>query len=101
MPGEAEGLPGLYGKLPARGDFVRRRLPLAFVEPWDGWLQEAIVASRRALGERWLDVYLTSPMWRFALSAGLCGEPAAAGRMACARSVFWMSIGRQPPSLRT
>ena len=27
--------PGFYGKLPARGDFVRRRLPSAFVAPWD------------------------------------------------------------------
>ena len=38
--------PGLYGKLPARGDFVTRRLDRGFVEAWDDWLQQAILASR-------------------------------------------------------
>src|SRR5262245_41102935 len=67
---------GLYGKLPSHGDFLRRRASDAFVETWDGWLQEGMVASRAALGERWLDVYLTSPAWRFACAAGVCGaEP--------------------------
>jgi type VI secretion system protein ImpM len=31
------------------------------------------------MGEAWLEAYLTSPIWRFALSAGLCGDAAAAG----------------------
>nr|WP_081417744.1 type VI secretion system-associated protein TagF [endosymbiont of Riftia pachyptila] len=31
------------------------------------------------LGESWLDIYLTSPIWRFALSTGLCGEAAWCG----------------------
>jgi len=67
---------GLYGKLPSHGDFLRRRTSEAFVEKWDGWLQECMVESRAALGDRWLDVYLTSPAWRFACSAGTCGpEP--------------------------
>ena len=26
---------GWYGKLPASGDFVTRRLPPSFIEPWD------------------------------------------------------------------
>lgn len=30
---------GWFGKLPALGDFVQRRLPPSFVEPWDEWLQ--------------------------------------------------------------
>ena len=34
--------------------------------------------SRDALGEGWLETYLTAPVWRFALAAGCCG-PAAAG----------------------
>ena len=36
------------------------------------WLQECLAASRSSLGERWLDVYLTSPAWRFACAAGTC-----------------------------
>jgi type VI secretion system protein ImpM len=42
--------PGLYGKVPAIGDFVLRRLPARFVEPWDQWLRESINASQNQLG---------------------------------------------------
>jgi type VI secretion system protein ImpM len=72
---------GFYGKLPSHGDFLRRRVADAFVGVWDGWLQECIAASRSALGERWLDVYLTSPAWRFACAPGACGPAPVAGVM--------------------
>jgi type VI secretion system protein ImpM len=75
----AETAPGYHGKLPAKGDFISRRLPREFLDPWDSWLQDVIGGSRARMGEAWLDAYLTSPIWRFALSAGLCGEGAAAG----------------------
>lgn len=70
---------GFYGKLPARGDFVQRNLPRSFIEPWDNWLQDALAGSREQLGEQWLRSYLTSPVWRFALCGGLCGEQVVAG----------------------
>lgn len=70
---------GFYGKLPVVGDFVSRRLPNEFITPWDGWLQSAIAASREELGDDWLNSYLTSPIWRFLLSSGLCGNKAVAG----------------------
>lgn len=39
MPGEAlEAYAGLWGKLPATGDFVARGLPDAFRARWDGWV---------------------------------------------------------------
>ena len=72
---------GYYGKVPTKGDFVGRGLPRTFVDPWDQWLQAAIDASRRQLGGRWLDIYLTSPVWRFVLSPGICGNGAGAGVM--------------------
>jgi type VI secretion system protein ImpM len=72
---------GFYGKLPSHGDFLRRRVSDAFVGVWDGWLQECIAASRGTLGERWLDVYLTSPVWRFACAAGTCGPAPVVGVM--------------------
>src|SRR5262245_52564687 len=72
---------GLYGKLPSNGDFLRRRTSDAFVDRWDAWLQGCMAASRSALGERWLDVYLTSPAWRFACSAGACGPAPVVGVM--------------------
>jgi len=71
--------PGLYGKLPILGDFVYRRLPASFVQPWDAWLQASLCASREQLGSGWLEVYLTSPIWRFVLSPGNCGDKASAG----------------------
>ena len=71
--------PGYYGKVPVKGDFVARHLPRAFVEPWDGWLRAALSCSREQLGEEWLASYLVSPVWRFVLSAGLCGDWTVAG----------------------
>lgn len=71
--------PGFYGKLPAVGDFVSRRLPRSFIDPWDQWLQNAVASSRERLEARWLDLYLTSPIWRFALAADVCGPTAWAG----------------------
>ncbi|TIQ34699.1 MAG: type VI secretion system-associated protein TagF [Mesorhizobium sp.] len=35
--------PGLYGKMPATGDFVTRRLSGDFVRVWDRWLAQHIV----------------------------------------------------------
>ena len=72
---------GLFGKLPSHGDFLRRRASDAFVDRWDVWLRESLAASREALGERWLDVYLTSPAWRFVCAAGTCGPAAVIGLM--------------------
>ena len=71
--------PGIHGKLPSHGDFITRRLPREFVDVWDGWLQHAIAASKADLGEAWLETYLTSPIWSFALGAGICGAGAWAG----------------------
>jgi type VI secretion system protein ImpM len=67
-------VPGIYGKLPGLGDFVTRRLPAQFVQPWDLWLRECLAASRAQLANAWLDTYLTSPIWRFALSPGIAGQ---------------------------
>ena len=68
------GLPGFYGKFPELGDFVNRRMPRSFLDHWDEWLQNAIATSRQQLGEDWLNLYLSSPVWRFVVSGGLCGE---------------------------
>ncbi len=68
------GAAGFYGKLPSLGDFVTRRLPTQFVQPWDLWLRESVAASKAQLDQAWLDHYLTSPIWRFALSPGIAGQ---------------------------
>jgi len=74
-------VPGWYGKVPALGDFASRRLPGEFTDAWDAWLQRSLAASRRQLGERWLEIYLTSPIWRFMLLQRTCGADAWAGVM--------------------
>jgi type VI secretion system protein ImpM len=72
---------GFYGKLPSHGDFLKRRVSDAFVSVWDDWLQRSLAASRSALGARWLDVYLTSPSWRFACASGAVGDRPLLGLM--------------------
>lgn len=87
MPGpgpELSGGPvaiGLYGKMPAHGDFVRRALPGSFVTPWDAWLAAGIAAARDRLGQEFAAVWDSAPAWRFALPAGICGPDAVAGVM--------------------
>lgn len=70
---------GLFGKLPAHGDFVRRVLPRSFVTPWDAWLSEGMAAAREALGEQWDAAWEAAPVWRFRLAPGICGPDAAVG----------------------
>ncbi len=72
---------GVFGKLPAHGDFVQRNLPAGFINVWDGWLQHFIAGTKEQLGESWLDVYLTSPLWRFVFSAGVIDENVWTGIM--------------------
>lgn len=71
--------PGLFGKLPSRGDFVARRLDPACRDALDTWLQAGILTSRRVLGDAWLRAYLHAPVWRFACPAGACGAAPLAG----------------------
>lgn len=65
-------VPGWYGKLPGFGDFASRRLSNAFITDWDSWLQQGMTQLRHS-GENWLERYLNSPVWRFALGAHILG----------------------------
>ena len=65
---------GLFGKLPAHGDFIQRNLSAGFINIWDEWLQHFIRGTQEQLGESWLDIYLTSPIWRFVFSSGVIDE---------------------------
>ncbi|MGD8783703.1 MAG: type VI secretion system-associated protein TagF [Thioalkalispiraceae bacterium] len=78
---ETERQIGVYGKLPVHGDFVHRNLPRSFISIWDDWLQIYIAGSKEQIGEEWLDIYLTSPIWRFVLSAGVIDGNQWAGIM--------------------
>lgn len=73
--------PGFYGKCPQQGDFVSRRLPGTFIDPVDSWLQEGIHFAKNEWAEQWLDYYLTSPIWHFVISDGLCGKESWSGTL--------------------
>src|SRR5215831_17724017 len=64
----------LYGKVPAKRDFIAIGAPRDFLNAWEPWLQGAISASRTALGDRWQSAFLTAPIWRFWLGADICGR---------------------------
>jgi type VI secretion system protein ImpM len=72
-------LRGFFGKIPGHGDFIDRGLAAGFKDKLDEWLQHGLASSRAVIGDDWLNVYLTSPVWRFTTCAGACGSQAWAG----------------------
>jgi type VI secretion system protein ImpM len=71
---DGDAAPGWFGKISSLGDFAHRRLPPAWLQACDAWLSQALRTSQAALGDRWLDVYLTSPMQRFAWAPGVIDD---------------------------
>ena len=70
---------GYFGKMPARGDFLSQGLPRDFTDPWDDWVQVALEESQNRFSDQWLDIYLTSPVWHFAIAPAICGSETWAG----------------------
>lgn len=83
--------PGWHGKLPTLGDFASRRLPPAFLTPWDDWLAAGLQGLREADPAGWLDRYLAAPSLRFLLMPGVL--PGDAGQQAWA-GVLMPSVDR-------
>ncbi|MEM7422239.1 MAG: type VI secretion system-associated protein TagF [Pseudomonadota bacterium] len=65
---------GVFGKLPARRDYVQNGVDQGLMALMDPWLQACQQESRGHLGEAWLDVYLTAPIWRFWMGPGTIGQ---------------------------
>ena len=99
---------GFFGKLPSAGDFVQRRLPAGFVDVWDQHFENAVAASRGALGGDWHEAYHASPVWRFLLAPGVCGDSAWLGVMGpgtdrvgrCFPMVIAIPLAADPESCR-
>ena len=70
---------GLFGKLPARGDFLRENLPRDFTDAWDAWWQRGLAETQRMAGAAWRDAWLEAPVWRFTLPPDLCGQQGVIG----------------------
>jgi type VI secretion system protein ImpM len=71
----------LFGKLPAKRDFIAILSPRVFLDVWEPWMQGSISASRQDLGEDWQQAFLTAPIWRFWLGADICRAPVAGALM--------------------
>jgi type VI secretion system protein ImpM len=77
LPSDARA--GLFGKLPARGDFVRENLPRDFTDIWDAWWQRGLGETQRLPRDEWIAAWLEAPVWRFVLPPGLCGRNGVLG----------------------
>ena len=65
---------GIFGKLPAKRDYVQSAMPQPLMELLDPWLQAAVAQSRNDMGQAWLQTYLASPIWRFWLGDRVAGR---------------------------
>jgi len=65
---------GLFGKLPAKRDFIALFAPRDFLDAWEPWMQSGISASREKLQDGWQRAFLTAPIWRYWLGAEICGR---------------------------
>lgn len=61
---------GWYGKMPANGDFVHRRLSRELILWWDKWLQVGVAGLHQSDTARAEAAYLGAPLWNFAIPAG-------------------------------
>ncbi|MBS0342552.1 MAG: type VI secretion system-associated protein TagF [Proteobacteria bacterium] len=55
------------------GDFAHRRLPDAFRQGWDRWLQGGLTQLRGRHAD-WTERYLQAPLWCFLLGEGVMGD---------------------------
>lgn len=70
---------GAFGKMPSLGDFFQLNAPAGFVRVWDDWVQSTLMAAQQAGGAAWDDQYMSAPIWRFTLAAGLAGPAKVMG----------------------
>ena len=56
---------GMFGKLPSKRDFIAYNMPRPFLDAWETWLQAGVAESKLALNDRWQEMFLGVPIWRF------------------------------------
>ena len=66
---------GLFGKLPAKGDFVARTVPGEVLQHWETWLEKTVGGARHLLGPNWQHTYDIAPVWRFWIGEMVFGHP--------------------------
>ncbi|MEM8812404.1 MAG: type VI secretion system-associated protein TagF [Pseudomonadota bacterium] len=89
----AMGHCGFFGKIPSAGDFVSHNLPPRIADTWADKMAGWMAASKKSDREAWMRQFLTSPIWRFVLPAGVIGPQAWCGLLAGSTD----SVGREFP----
>src|SRR5262245_10405501 len=84
---------GYFGKVPAMPDYVFQGLSMRATDPWAVHLTHWLAAGRKAAGASWTTRFLTSPVWRFAVSKNLFGPECWVGLLAGSVD----SVGREFP----
>jgi type VI secretion system protein ImpM len=82
----------VYGKHPAKGDFLEHGLPAGLKPLLEGWLDAVLAEARAVLGAEWDRVWRQAPMLRFWIGDGIWGAPVA-GVMAASQD----RVGRRFP----
>ena len=72
-------IPGLYGKLPGRGDFIRHGWNETTVEALDSWLAEGLAAWRPDDDGEFAALFAQVPLYVFYLPPGWIGDAAFHG----------------------
>jgi type VI secretion system protein ImpM len=62
---------GWYGKTPAAGDFVSRRLARPVIAVLDRWFQSGMTALRERMPQAWQAYYAKAPVWRALLPSDI------------------------------
>lgn len=84
---------GWYGKMPAAGDFVHRRLRSDVVNWWHRWLEHALPSLKMNSSSQ--GVFFHAPIWNFALPASHGANMVQLGCIAPSRD----RVGRLYPLL--
>jgi type VI secretion system protein ImpM len=72
---------GYMGKVPNRGDFITHDVQPALRDLLFEWCQATMAVSREQLGNKWLDAYLTSPIWHFGAGPGVIADEGVIGTL--------------------
>ncbi|CAI0701189.1 TPA: type VI secretion system-associated protein TagF [Serratia fonticola] len=84
---------GWYGKIPAEGDFLQRRLPNAVINRWAHWFQSGLLNLQHELPDNGKHLFGYAPVWNFVIPAPLGNQYVQMGCLLPARD----RVGRYYP----
>lgn len=82
-----------FGKLPAEGDFIGRRLPGPVARKVEGWITAGLESLAGGHPEDWTERYAAAPRWSFVMNGGVWSDAGVIGCVAPSGDRF----GRRVP----